>query len=114
MPPLVLAWVRLLLAMVLLLAIARRAGTLRALRPRLRWIAVYALFELAIPFPMLGFGEERIDSSVAAILIATAPLVVAVLAIRFEPSERVRGRRLVGLLVGLAGVAALVGVHLSG
>ena len=39
---------------------------------------------------MLGFGEERIDSSVAAILIATAPLIVAVLALRFEPSERVR------------------------
>ena len=114
MPPLVLAWVRLLLAMVLLAAIAWRAGTLAPLRPRLRWIALYALFELAIPFPMLGFGEERIDSSVAAILIATAPLIVAVLALRFEPSERVRGRRLVGLLVGLAGVAALVGVHLSG
>ncbi len=114
MPPLVLAWVRLLLAMVLLAAIAWRAGTLPSLRPRLRWIALYALFELAIPFPMLGFGEERIDSSVAAILIATAPLIVAVLALRFEPSERVGGRRLVGLLVGLAGVAALVGVHLSG
>jgi drug/metabolite transporter (DMT)-like permease len=114
MPPLVLAWVRLLLAMALLAGIAWRAGTLPALRPRLRWIAVYALFELVIPFPMLGFGEERIDSSVAAILIATAPLIVAVLALRFEPLERVRGRRLVGLLVGLAGVGALVGVHLSG
>ncbi|MGD9737143.1 MAG: DMT family transporter [Solirubrobacterales bacterium] len=114
MPPLVLAWVRLLLAMALLAAIAWRAGSLAPLRPRLRWIALYALFELVIPFPMLGFGEERIDSSVAAILIATAPLIVAVLALRFEPSERVRGRRLAGLLIGLIGVAALVGVHLSG
>lgn len=114
MPPLVLAWTRLLLAAALLAAIAWRMGTLGTLAGRWRWLAVYALVEVAIPFPMLAAGEQRVDSGVAAIVIATAPLIVALLALRFEPSERVSGRRLAGLLLGLCGVAALVGVHLGG
>lgn len=113
MPPVSTAWCRLVLAAALLLAIAWRRGSLGSLRGRWRWIAVYAVFELAIPFPTLAAGERHIDSSLAAIVIATAPLIVALLAIRFEPSERVRGRRFAGLLVGLVGVAALVGVHLG-
>lgn len=113
MPPLALAWVRAALGAVVLLALAWRMGTLPSLRGRWRWLAAYALAELAIPFPALALGEEHVDSSTAAILIATAPLIVALLALRFEPAERVDGRRLTGLLVGLAGVAALVGVHLD-
>lgn len=53
-------------------------------------------------------------SSVAAILIAATPLIVAVLALRFDAGERVRGRQLAGLLVGLTGVVALVGVDVAG
>jgi drug/metabolite transporter (DMT)-like permease len=113
MPALVLAWSELLLATVLLLAIAWRMGTLGKLRGRWRWLALYAFFEVAIPYPMLAAGEERIDSSTAAIMVATAPLIVAVLALRFDASERVDGRRLVGLLIGLGGVAALVGLHVG-
>lgn len=114
MPPILLAWTRLLVAVAVLAAIAWRMGTLGSLRGRWRWLAAYALFEVAIPFPMLAAGEQRVDSGVAAIVIATAPLIVAVLALRFEPAERVAGRRLAGLLIGLAGVAALVGLHLGG
>ncbi|MFT3863500.1 MAG: DMT family transporter [Solirubrobacterales bacterium] len=114
MPPLVLAWSRVVLGAAMLAALAWRNGTLGTLRGRLRPIAVYAVVELAIPFPMIAFGEKSIASSTAAIVIACAPLIVALLALRFEPSERVGGARLVGLLVGLAGVAALVGLDVSG
>jgi drug/metabolite transporter (DMT)-like permease len=61
-----------------------------------------------------GLGEERVASSTAAIVIASVPLIITLLVLRFEPSERVTGRRLAGLLVGFAGVAALVGVDVSG
>ncbi|MDQ3725751.1 MAG: DMT family transporter, partial [Actinomycetota bacterium] len=77
-------------------------------------LVVFAVVEFAVPLPLIAAGEERIDSGVTAILIATAPLNVALLAQRFEPAERVDGRRLLGLLDGLAGVAALVGLDLSG
>src|SRR4051794_20796100 len=113
-PPAFLAWCRVVLAAVVLLALAGRAGTLGSLRGRGRWLLAFAVFEIAVPFPLIAFGEGHVDSSVAAIIIAAAPLIVAVLALRFDASERVSGRRLVGLLIGLAGVVALVGIDIAG
>jgi drug/metabolite transporter (DMT)-like permease len=113
-PPLPLAWARIALAAAVLLPIAARAGGLRALRGRGRWLVAFALIEIAIPFSLLPSGERTVASSTAAIVIATAPLLVALLAIRFEPEGRVGGSRLAGLLIGLAGVAALVGVDVGG
>src|SRR5207342_1024133 len=94
--------------------LAWRAGVLGSLRGRWRWVAAYAIAEIAIPFPLIGFGEQRVSSSLAAILIAAVPLSMTVLAIRMDPSERATGWRLVGLWVGLAGVVALVGIDVAG
>src|SRR3954465_9844344 len=113
-PPAFLAWCRVVLAAVVLLALAWRAGTLPSLRGRGRWLLAFAGFEIAEPFPFIAFGEQRVDSSVAAIIIAAAPLIVAVLALRFDAAERVSGGRLVGLLIGLGGVVALVGIDMGG
>ena len=113
-PPAFLAWVRVVIGAAALLALAWKAGLLGQLQGRWRWLAVFAVVELVGPFPLIAIGEQHIDSSLAAIIIAAAPLFVAVLALRFDASERVSGRRLVGLLVGLAGVVALVGVDVAG
>lgn len=113
MSPLAIAGLRVALGALVLLVLARRAGSLGGLRGRWRWLAAFAAVELAIPFPLIAAGETKIESSTTAIVIATAPLVAALLALRFEPEERVTGVRLVGLLLGLSGVAALVGVHLE-
>jgi drug/metabolite transporter (DMT)-like permease len=114
MPPVALAWARILLGAVVLLAIGWRAGTLAQLRGCWGWIAVFAVVELAVPFPLIAAGEQHVASSTVAIVIATAPLMAAMLAIRFEPSERADAKRLAGLVVGLVGVAALVGLDVSG
>jgi drug/metabolite transporter (DMT)-like permease len=95
-----------------LLPLAIRTGALRGLP--LRWLVAFAAVEIAIPFPLIGFGEQRISSSLAAILIAALPLVVAFLALRFDRAERPTRTRLVGMLVGLAGVVALVGIDIGG
>jgi drug/metabolite transporter (DMT)-like permease len=68
----------------------------------------------AIPFTLIAWGEKHIDSGVAAIANATMPIFVVLLAIRFKPSETVRGLRLVGFLLGLVGVGVLAGVHPQG
>src|SRR5436305_1182080 len=68
----------------------------------------------AIPFTLIAWGEKHIDSGVAAIANASMPIFVVLLAIRFKPSETVRGLRLVGFLVGLVGVGVLAGVHPQG
>ena len=112
--PGLLAWGRITLAAVVLLALARRSGSLRALRGRWRWLALYAVVEVSIPFPLIAAGEQHISSSLAAIIIATVPLLVALLALRFDPAERASGKRLAGLCVGLLGVIVLVGIDASG
>ena len=68
----------------------------------------------AIPIWSLSWAETRIDSGLAAVIQASAPLFTAVLALAFVRSERVRGARLGGLLVGFAGVTLLVGVQPHG
>jgi drug/metabolite transporter (DMT)-like permease len=68
----------------------------------------------AIPFTLIAWGEKHIDSGVAAIANSAVPIFVALLAVRFRPSERVRGLRLVGIVVGLAGVGILAGVSPRG
>src|SRR3954449_5390403 len=113
-PPAFLAWCRVVLAAAVLLALAWRAGTLPSLRGRGRWLLAFAVFEITVPFPAIAYGEQHVDSSVAAIIIAAAPLIVAVLALRFDASERVSGRRLAGLLIGLCGVVAHVGIDIAG
>lgn len=113
-PPAFLAWSRVAMAAVVLLALAWRSGLLPSLRGRWRWLALYALFEISIPFPLIAAGERHVASSLAAIIIAAVPLFIALLAIRFDPDERATGRRLVGLVTGLAGVVALVGIDVAG
>jgi drug/metabolite transporter (DMT)-like permease len=113
-PPLVVAWVRVTLGAAILLTLAARAGTLGALRGRGRLLLAYAVIEICLPFPLIGFGEQRVDSSLAAIIIAAVPLIVALLALRFDHAERVDGRRLIGLLIGFGGVVALVGIDVAG
>jgi drug/metabolite transporter (DMT)-like permease len=80
------------------------------------WRAFLAigLVNSAIPIVALSWAEKRLDSGLAAVIQASAPLFTAVLALRFSRSEIVSGMRLVGLLVGFGGVALLVGVQPRG
>jgi drug/metabolite transporter (DMT)-like permease len=112
-PPGFLAFVRVALGGAVLLALAWQAGALAPLRGRWRWLSIYALFEIAVPFPLIATGEQHVASSLAAIIIAAVPIFIALLALRFDPAERATGSRLVGLLVGLAGVVALVGIDVG-
>jgi drug/metabolite transporter (DMT)-like permease len=75
---------------------------------------VLGFINTAFPFTLIAWGEKHIDSGIAAIANASVPIFVALLAVRFNPSERVRGLRLVGVLMGLAGVGVLAGLHPEG
>lgn len=112
--PGLLAFGRVALAAVVLLALAWRAGTLGTLRGRFGVLLAYAVIEVCIPFPLIAAGETRVSSSLAAILISSVPLIVALLALRFDQSERPTPVRAVGLLIGFGGVVALVGIDVAG
>jgi drug/metabolite transporter (DMT)-like permease len=105
---------RVAIGAVVLVLLAWRAGKLAALRGRWTWLAVLAVVEIVFPFPLIAAGEQRVSSSLAAIVIACVPLLVAVIALRYDPEEKASGRRLIGLLVGLLGVVALVGIDVAG
>lgn len=78
----------------------------------MRWLAAFAIAEIAVPFPLIALGEQHV-SSLAAIVVAATPLFGALLALRFDASERAGGLRLAGLVLGLAGVVALVGIDVA-
>ena len=113
-PPFPLAWGRVTLAALLLLALAWRRGTLGSLSGRWRWLAAYAVTEVVVPFPLIAFGEQRVASSIGAIVVASVPLIGAVLALRYDPAERPTRARAAGLVIGFGGVVALVGIQVAG
>jgi len=109
---------RLLLAALTLVVIVAARVPLQTsvgqIRAHARPFLFVALFNSVIPFWLLAWGETRIDSGLAALLQACAPLFTALLAALFVRSERVSGDRLLGVLVGFGGVALLVGAVPSG
>ena len=113
-PPAFIAWARVALAAALLLPFALRRGALRGLRGRSGAIAAYAACEIAVPFVLIAMGERYISSSLTAILIATMPLFVALLSLRLSTADQPTGLRLLGLVIGLGGVVALLGVDVAG
>jgi drug/metabolite transporter (DMT)-like permease len=112
--PAFIAWARVALAAILLFPLALRRGALRGLLGRGPAIAAYTATEIAIPFVLIPLGERYITSALTAILIATMPLLVAAIAIRVSPADRPGGVRVLGLVIGLAGVVALLGVDVAG
>jgi len=114
--PVTLVWLRILLAAAVLVPVAfvvvgRRAiGETRAAAGPL---AVMAVVNSAVPFTLLAWAETRIDSGLAAILQAAAPLFTALISLRFG-DERVAGSRLAGVVLGFLGVALLLGAPSGG
>jgi len=112
--PLVVAFGRTLIGAALLLPVALyRKALAPAFRPWLALVA-FTLVEISGPWLLIGHAETRLNSSTTGLLIAMVPLMAAVI-VAWLGHERLDGRRLAGLVVGFAGVAALVGldVHVS-
>ena len=107
--PIIVVFTRTAIAAVVLLPIAASRGALRLAGRRWLAIAALACVQIAGPFLLISYGEQYIASSLTSLLIATEPLIVALLALRFDRGERVTGLRLLGLFIGMAGVIALLG-----
>jgi drug/metabolite transporter (DMT)-like permease len=71
-------------------------------------LVVMALINITIPFALITWAEQSVDSALAAILNATVPLFVIVIAQMFLPDEPIRINGIVGLAVGFVGVVMLV------
>lgn len=103
-----------LLLLVFLVLTRGAADATAQLRAAGRPTFVFGLFNAALPFWLIAWGEKHIDSTVAGIAQATVPIFAFVVALRFLPHERVSPIRWVGVALGLVGVGVLTGVDLPG
>ena len=87
---------------------------LARLRPYAWPLALLALINTAVPFFLIAWGQQYIDSGLAAIFNASAPLFTALFALPIDRSQRVTGTRLAGVVLAFGGVVLLVGFELSG
>lgn len=111
--PASLVLLRTALGAAILLPVVARRGNARALLARWRPIALFTVVEMAIPWLLLSHAERRVTSSLAGLFMASVPLVGALLSRVTGRHEPLGGRRLVGLVVGLGGVIALLGLDLG-
>jgi drug/metabolite transporter (DMT)-like permease len=93
-------------------AVVRRTE-LRALAARWRSLLAYTAIEVAIPWVLLARAETKLSSSLTGLLIAAVPLVGAVVVTLTGERQRQGSRRWLGLLIGIAGVGAIVGLDLG-
>jgi drug/metabolite transporter (DMT)-like permease len=111
-PP-VLVFVRTTIGAAVLLPIALVRVDLRPTIDRFGWVVAFAAVEIAGPWVLLGWAEQHVTSSLAGLLVAGVPLVGTVIAVVTGRDRHVSGTGLVGLLLGLVGVAAIAGTDLN-
>jgi len=111
--PVTLVFFRTGIGALLLTPFAAWRGELRPLLSRWWPLLAYTIVEVAIPWVLLAHAETKLSSSLTGLLIAAVPLVGAVVVGLTGARERQGSRRWAGLLVGMFGVAALVGLDIG-
>ncbi|MDJ0741290.1 MAG: DMT family transporter [Gammaproteobacteria bacterium] len=110
LPPTVVAGGRLLIAAILLIVVLAMTRAARVHDPRAwAFLLLLAVFGNALPFTLISWGQQSIDSGLAGILMACMPLMTLVLAHYALPGERLTPNRVAGFVLGLGGVAVLFG-----
>lgn len=102
------------IAALVLLPYAAARGLLAPLLPYWKPLLAFTVLELSIPWLLLASAEQRLSSSLTGLLVAAVPLVAAFAARASGTGDRLDRRRLLGLGIGFAGVAALVGIDVRG
>jgi drug/metabolite transporter (DMT)-like permease len=74
-------------------------------------LAVLGLFSVALPFMLITWAETHVDSSLAAVLTGAVPLFVIPIAALLLPTEKITANAILGILIGLVGVAVVVGFN---
>lgn len=109
-PPLTLVAGRVTIATLLLQFVLARQGTVLPRSPLIwRRFAIQAAMNGILPFSLIAWGEQRIDSGLAGVLNSTTPIFVFLFARIWTRQEPATLRQLAGTMLGLAGIIAIVG-----
>jgi drug/metabolite transporter (DMT)-like permease len=104
-----LVFARTAIGTVLLLPIALGRGQVRPVLARWRPLLLYSLVEIAVAWFLLSEAETRISSSLSGLLVAAVPLVGILIIRATGTKDRLTRTRLAGLVLGMVGVAAVLG-----
>lgn len=109
-PPATMVAARLAISALILVAVIRTLG-LRLPPPGRIWAAYFILAMVgnAVPFFLITWGQQVVDSALAGILMAMMPLTTLVLAHFFVAGEPMTRAKLAGFTLGFAGIVALIG-----
>jgi drug/metabolite transporter (DMT)-like permease len=109
MPPLTIAFGRVGIAAIILIAVAR-AMDVSLVEPLRAWPAflLLGLLHNVLPFSLILWGQTHIASGLASILNATTPLFTVLVAHAATRDDRLTAARVVGLLAGFIGVVAMI------
>jgi drug/metabolite transporter (DMT)-like permease len=105
---------RTLLGALLLLPLAMGQGRLRPLLRVWKPLLAYSVCEVGVPWFLLSSAERRIPSSLSGLLVATVPLITALLVYLAGHGSLLDRRGMAGISLGLAGVAVLLGLDVRG
>lgn len=105
---------RTLLGALLLLPLAMGQGRLRPLLRVWKPLLAYSVCEVGVPWFLLSSAERRIPSSLSGLLVATVPLITALLVYLAGHGSLLDRRGMSGIVLGLAGVAVLLGLDVRG
>jgi drug/metabolite transporter (DMT)-like permease len=112
--PFALVEIRLALGALVMLGVAAfRKGTFAEIRALWKPLTVMGLINCVIPYTLLTWGEQHINSGLAAIYNATTPLWAAAILMVIPSQERPTGSKFVGLLMGMTGVILVVSSSLG-
>jgi drug/metabolite transporter (DMT)-like permease len=111
--PVTMVFLRTGIAAALLVPLAARRGELRPLIAGWRPLLAYTAIEVALPWYLLGHAETKLTSSLTGLLIAAVPLIVALIVTLSGERTQLGRRRWLGLLIGIVGVGAIVGLNIG-
>jgi drug/metabolite transporter (DMT)-like permease len=107
--PATLVFLRTGIAALVLVPIALARGGFRPLLGSWRPLLLFTVVEVAIPWFLLSSAEQRLSSSLTGLLISAVPLVATVVTLAMGNRDRIGAAALAGLLIGVVGVAGIVG-----
>ncbi|TKJ19013.1 DMT family transporter [Blastococcus sp. CCUG 61487] len=112
--PVLVVFVRCVIGAALLLPWTIRRGQLRPALRHWRWLLLFAVLEMTAPWLLLSYAEQSLSSSLTGLLVAGVPFVAAVAAGLFGEEDRLTPVRLLGLAIGVVGIAVLLGLDVEG
>jgi drug/metabolite transporter (DMT)-like permease len=112
--PVVVVFARCVVGAALLLPWTVARGQLRPALRHWRWLLLFTVLEMTGPWLLLSYAETSLSSSLTGLLVASVPFVAALTARLAGDEDRLTPIRVVGMMLGLLGIVALLGLDVTG